>query len=60
MRGIMAARTKPLKVVPPAAVEALSEIVSYDLPPAKTGVKMFSPEQVDDLVNALHSEAKVI
>ena len=60
MRGIMAARTKPLKVVPPAAVDALSEIVSYDLPPAKTGVKMFSSEQVDDLVNALHSEAKVI
>jgi electron transfer flavoprotein beta subunit len=60
MRGIMAARTKPLKVVPPVEVEALSEIVSYDLPPAKTGVKMFSPEQLDDLVNALHSEAKVI
>ena len=34
MRGIMAARTKPLKVVPAAAIEALSEIVSYDLPPA--------------------------
>ena len=57
MRGIMAARTKPLKVVPPAAVDALSEIVSYYLPPAKTGVKMFSSEQVDDLVNAIHSEA---
>ena len=60
MRGIMAARTKPLKVVAAAQVEPLSQIVSYDLPPAKTGVKMFSAEQMDDLVNALHSEAKVI
>jgi len=60
MRGIMAARTKPLKVVAAAPVEPLSQIVSYDLPPAKTGVKMFSAEQMDNLVNALHSEAKVI
>lgn len=60
MRGIMAARTKPLKVVPAAAVEALTSIVSYDLPPAKTGVKMFAAENVDELVSALHSDAKVI
>jgi electron transfer flavoprotein beta subunit len=60
MRGIMAARTKPLKVVAPAAIEALSAIVAYDLPPAKTGVKMFQPDQMDELVAALHSEAKVI
>lgn len=60
MRGIMAARTKPLKVVPAAAIDALTQIVSYDLPPAKTGVKLFDAEQVDDLVAALHSEAKVI
>ncbi|MBS1781834.1 MAG: electron transfer flavoprotein subunit beta/FixA family protein [Bacteroidetes bacterium] len=60
MRGIMAARTKPLKVVAAAGIAPLSEIVSYDLPPAKTGVKMFSPEDMDGLVNALHSEAKVI
>jgi electron transfer flavoprotein beta subunit len=61
MRGIMAARTKPLKVVAAAAdVQPLSQIVSYELPPAKTGVKMFSPEQMDELVAALHNEAKVI
>src|SRR5690606_38140205 len=35
MRGIMAARTKPLNVVEPAAIDQLTEIVSYDLPPAK-------------------------
>ena len=60
MRGIMAARTKPLKVIAASGVEALTEISSYDLPPAKTGVKMFDAEDMDGLVNALHSEAKVI
>src|SRR5690606_13883693 len=37
MRGIMAARTKPLKVVPAADIQSLSSIVSYELPPAKSG-----------------------
>ncbi len=60
MRGIMAARTKPLKVVPAAAISSLSNIVSYDMPPAKTGVKMIAPENMDELVNLLHTEAKVI
>lgn len=60
MRGIMAARTKPLKVVPASGEAALTQYVRYDLPPAKTGVKMFTPEQTDELVNALHNEAKVI
>ena len=60
MRGIMAARTKPLKVVAPAAIEALTSIVSYELPPAKSGVKMIDAENMDELVNLLHTEAKVI
>jgi electron transfer flavoprotein beta subunit len=60
MRGIMAARTKPLKVVAPAAVDSLSSIVSYEMPPAKTGVKMISADNMDELVSLLHNEAKVI
>ena len=60
MRGIMAARTKPLNVIEPATVNALTEIVSYDLPPAKTGVKLFTIDQMDELVEALHTQAKVI
>lgn len=60
MRGIMAARTKPLKVIPAANIQPLSNIVSYDLPPAKTGVKLIDPENMDELVSLLHSEAKVI
>ena len=60
MRGIMAARTKPLKVVAPAAMDALSHITSYELPPAKTGVKLINPENMDELLSLLHNEAKVI
>lgn len=60
MRGIMAARTKPLEVVAPASITEETEIVSYELPPAKTGVKLFEPGQMDSLVAALHNEAKVI
>jgi electron transfer flavoprotein beta subunit len=60
MRGIMAARTKPLKVVEPVAVDALTEVQSFGLPPAKSGVKLVSPENVDELVRLLHEEAKAI
>ncbi|MBS1777986.1 MAG: electron transfer flavoprotein subunit beta/FixA family protein [Bacteroidetes bacterium] len=60
MRGIMAARTKPLKVVAPAAISPLSTIASYEMPPAKSGVKMISPDNMDELVHLLHTEAKVI
>jgi electron transfer flavoprotein beta subunit len=60
MRGIMAARTRPLKVVPAYPVPQLSAIVSYELPPAKSGVKMVAAEDMDQLVNLLHTEAKVI
>lgn len=60
MRGIMAARTKPLKVVEPAAISELTNVVSYEMPPAKTGVKLIDPENMDELVSLLHNEAKVI
>jgi electron transfer flavoprotein beta subunit len=60
MRGIMAARTKPLKVVAPADIQPLSQIVSYEMPPAKTGVKMYTIDNLDELVAALHNDAKVI
>jgi len=59
MKGIMGARTKPLKVVEPIAVDALTTIASFDLPPAKAGVKLVSPEHPEELVRLLHEEAKV-
>ncbi|MCX6331491.1 MAG: electron transfer flavoprotein subunit beta/FixA family protein [Bacteroidetes bacterium] len=60
MRGIMAARTKPLKIVEPTPTKALTQIKEFNLPPAKTGVKLIAPDQMDELVRLLKEEAKVI
>jgi len=60
MKGIMGARTKPLKVLDPVDVDSLTSIVSFDLPPAKAGVKLVSPENPEELVRLLHEEAKAI
>ena len=60
MRGIMAARTKPLSVVTPTDIPSLTKIISYELPEQKSGCKMIDPENMDELVRLLHEEAKVI
>ncbi len=60
MRGIMAARTKPLEVVAPTDRPALTEVVGYDLPPQKTEVKLVDPENAEELINLLRNEAKII
>ncbi|MFN2457383.1 MAG: electron transfer flavoprotein beta subunit/FixA family protein [Chitinophagaceae bacterium] len=60
MRGIMAARTKPLKVVEPVQVESSVKFVEFQLPPAKAGVKLVSPDNVEELIRLLHEEARVI
>jgi electron transfer flavoprotein beta subunit len=48
-----------LKVLEPVAVEALTSVASFELPPAKAGVKLVDPENVGELVRLLHEEAKV-
>lgn len=60
MRGIMAARTKPLKVVEAKQSEELTSINSFELPPPKAGVKMISADQPEELVRLLKEEAKAI
>jgi electron transfer flavoprotein beta subunit len=60
MRGIMAARTKPLQVVAPVAIENLTSYVGYTMPNAKSACKMIDPSNMDQLVEFLHNEAKVI
>ncbi len=60
MRGIMAARTKPLTVVPATEVSNLSEIVSYEMPAEKSACKYIEADNMDELVELLHNEAKVI
>jgi electron transfer flavoprotein beta subunit len=60
MRGIMAARTKPLKVVEPSAIDTLTTVAGFGLPPAKAGVKLVAADNVEELVRLLHEEAKAI
>ncbi|HEY4965410.1 MAG TPA: electron transfer flavoprotein subunit beta/FixA family protein [Puia sp.] len=60
MKGIMGARSKPLKVVEPVAAETFTEPVSFELPPVKKGVKMISADNAEELITLLHDEAKVI
>ena len=60
MRGIMMAKTKPLKVVPPVAFEDKAVTVAYTTPPQKTSVKLVDPSNMEELVRLLHEEAKVI
>lgn len=59
MKGIMGSRTKPLKVVEPIAVDPLTSIASFDLPPVKAGVKLVSADNPEELVRLLHEEARV-
>lgn len=60
MRGIMAARTKPLTVVEASASTPLTSVKSFALNPGRTTCKMISEDNLDELVSLLHTEAKVI
>ena len=60
MRGIMSARTKPLQVIEPIAVDSGVSLQKFELPPAKGAVKMISSENVGELVSLLKNEAKVL
>ncbi|MFN7115302.1 MAG: electron transfer flavoprotein subunit beta/FixA family protein [Saprospiraceae bacterium] len=60
MKGIMMAKSKPLKVVEPIGFEDVTVATKYELPKPKSAVKMLQPDQMDELVRLLHEEAKVI
>lgn len=60
MRGIMAARTKPIKVVEPAQVDALTEVVVFEKPQPRAACRFIDAENPKELVELLQNEAKVI
>lgn len=60
MRGIMAARTKKLEVIPATESETLTAVKSYELPAEKSEVKLIDPNNAEELIELLHTEAKVI
>jgi electron transfer flavoprotein beta subunit len=59
MKGIMGARTKPLKVLEPVAADELTSITSFELPPPKAGVKLVPADHPEELARLLHEEAKL-
>ena len=60
MRGIMMAKRKPIQVIQPIDTSNPTEVVKYEYPAEKSGVKLIDPENMEELVNLLHNEAKVI
>ncbi len=60
MRGIMQARQKPLEVIEVDENNLKTETVKFYKPQEKGEIKMISSENLDELINLLHKEAKVI
>lgn len=60
MRGIMLARTKPVKTVEPVAVEPLTQITVFEKPAPRPACKFVDPENPAQLIDLLQNEAKVI
>ncbi len=60
MRGIMTARSKPLDVREPSSDQKLTTTQRYETPPKKGDVRMFSADQMSELVQALKTEANVL
>jgi len=60
MRGIMMARKKPLTVVDPVSADNKTNSVKFEKPAPKGSVKLVSSENLDELIQLLHNEAKVI
>lgn len=60
MRGIMMARQKPLTVVDPVDAKPETTSVKFEKPAPKGAVTLVSPDNLDELIDLLHNEAKVI
>jgi electron transfer flavoprotein beta subunit len=60
MRGIMTARSKALTILEPVAAVANTKAVKFEKPAPKSAVKLISADNLDELINLLHNEAKVI
>lgn len=60
MKGIIDAKKKPLEVLPASSISALTEVVRYELPQEKQGVRMIAPDDIHELVNVLKNDLKLI
>ena len=60
MRGIMQARQKPLTVVRPIESSSKTAISSFEKPAPKAAVKLVPANDIDQLIDLLQNEAKVL
>jgi electron transfer flavoprotein beta subunit len=60
MRGIMMARTKPVKLIEPLATEPLTQIVVFEKPAPRAACKYVDADNAGQLIELLQNEAKVI
>lgn len=60
MRGIMMARTKPVKVVEPVEAAILTEVTEYEMPAPRAACRFVDPDNAAELIAILQNEAKVI
>ena len=60
MRGIMQARQKPLEVIEPESFSSQTSTLKYSKPEEKGKIRMINPENLDELVEILHTEEKII
>ena len=60
MRGIMTARTKPIKLYEPVPVEIMTEYVKYELPKPRAACKFVDAENPKQLIELLQTETKLI
>ncbi len=60
MRGIMMARTKPVKLIEPIAVEPLTQVLVFEKPAPRAACKFIDADNAAQLIELLQNEAKVI
>ena len=60
MRGIMMARSKPLKVFEAIVADSYTEVVHYEMPKPRAACKFVDPENPGQLFELLQNEAKII
>ena len=60
MRGIMQARQKPLVVIDCADSDSKTKTIKFQKPATREEVKLVSPDNLDQLIDMLHNEAKVL
>ena len=60
MRGIMMARSKPVKLVEPISIESLTQVVEFEKPAPRAACKFIDADNPAQLLDLLQNEAKII